>query len=117
MLAAAVLAAWTTYLNWLPCQGNMPDECWRRMDAGISFTGVGFPYPSWEPEQHLHGPFDHYEAPTSFFTPDLPRGLFLGDYIGLETTSGDDVIAFFASTIKDGADVHSIALTHPASTP
>jgi hypothetical protein len=44
MLAAAVLAAWSTYLNWLPCQGNMPDECWRRMDAGISFTGVGFPY-------------------------------------------------------------------------
>jgi hypothetical protein len=20
------------------------DECWRRMDTGISFTGMGFPY-------------------------------------------------------------------------
>jgi hypothetical protein len=44
MLASAVAAAWSTCLNWLPCQGSMPDECWRRMDAGISFTGVGFPY-------------------------------------------------------------------------
>jgi hypothetical protein len=72
---------------------------------------------SWEPEQHLHGPFDHYKAPTSFFAPGDPRGLFLGDYIGLETTSRDDVIAFFASTVTDGADVHSIVLKHPASTP
>jgi hypothetical protein len=45
MLAAAVAAAWSTYLQWLPCQGSMSrDECWRRMDAGISFTGMGFPY-------------------------------------------------------------------------
>ena len=45
MLAAAVAAAWSTYLHWLPCQGSMSrDECWRRMDAGISFTGMGFPY-------------------------------------------------------------------------
>jgi hypothetical protein len=44
MLAAAVAAAWSTYLQWLPCQRSMPDECWRRMDAGISFTGMGFPY-------------------------------------------------------------------------
>jgi hypothetical protein len=45
MLASAVAAAWSTYLNWLPCQGSMSsDECWRRMDAGISFTGMGFPY-------------------------------------------------------------------------
>jgi hypothetical protein len=67
---------------------------------------------SWDPEQHLHGPFDHYTAPISYFAPDVPRGLFLGDYIGLETTSGDDVIAFFTSTIADGADVHSIVLDH-----
>jgi hypothetical protein len=57
MLAAAVAAAWSTYLQWLPCRGSMlsgsiiyddgrkvSDECWRRMDAGISFTGMGFPY-------------------------------------------------------------------------
>jgi hypothetical protein len=70
---------------------------------------------SWEPEQHLHGPFDHYTAPISYFAPDDPRGLFLGDYIGLETTSGDNVVAFFTSTISDGANVHSIVLGHPGS--
>jgi hypothetical protein len=67
---------------------------------------------SWEPEQHLHGPFDHYKAPISYFAPGVPRGLFLGDYIGLETTSGNNVIAFFTSTVTDGADVHSIVLRH-----
>jgi hypothetical protein len=71
---------------------------------------------SWEPEDHLHGPFNHYDAPISYFAPNVPRGLFLGDYIGLETTSGDDVIAFFTSTVTDGADVHSIALHHGSVT-
>jgi hypothetical protein len=68
---------------------------------------------TWEPEQHVHGPFDHYAAPISFFAPDSPRGLFLGDYMGLETISGDDVIAFFTSTISDGADVQAVRLSHP----
>jgi hypothetical protein len=68
---------------------------------------------TWEPEQHLHGPFDHYRAPTSFFAPGVPRGLFLGDYIGLEATSGDNVIAFFTSTNVDGADVWSRVAAHP----
>jgi hypothetical protein len=68
---------------------------------------------TWEPEQHLHGPFDHYQAPISFFAPGEPRGLFLGDYMGLETIAGDDVINFFTSTISDGADVRSIRANHP----
>ena len=68
---------------------------------------------TWEPEQHLHGPFDHYLAPISFFAPGEPRGLFLGDYMGLETIQGDDVITFFASTNADGADVRSIRANHP----
>jgi hypothetical protein len=68
---------------------------------------------TWEPEQHLHGPFDHYDAPISYFAPGDPRGLFLGDYMGLETIEGDDVINFFTSTIADGADVHSIRADHP----
>jgi hypothetical protein len=68
---------------------------------------------TWEPEQHLHGPFDMYAAPMSFFAPGVPRGLFLGDYMGLETISGTDVINFFSSTISDGADVHSIRANHP----
>ena len=68
---------------------------------------------SWEPEQHLHGPFDHYTAPISYVAPGDPRGLFLGDYIGLETITGDDVINFFTSTIADGADAHAIRAEHP----
>ena len=68
---------------------------------------------SWEPEQHLHGPFDHYAAPISYFAPGDPRGLFLGDYIGLETITGDNVINFFTSTIDDGADARSIRANHP----
>jgi hypothetical protein len=68
---------------------------------------------SWAAEQHLHGPFDHYTAPISFFAPGDPRGLFLGDYMGLETIAGNDVINFFSSTISDGADVHAIRANHP----
>ncbi|GAB2860158.1 sialidase family protein [Lentzea nigeriaca] len=67
---------------------------------------------TWEPEQHLHGPFNHYTAPISFFAPGVPRGLFLGDYMGLETISGNDTIAFFTSTVADGADVHAVRLNH-----
>jgi hypothetical protein len=67
---------------------------------------------SWEPEQHLHGPFNHYTAPISYFAPDDPRGLFLGDYMGLETISGNNTIAFFTSTVADGADVHAVRLNH-----
>ena len=64
-------------------------------------------------ETHLSGPFDHYRAPISFFAPGVPRGLFLGDYIGLETRTGNDVVTFFSSTISDGADVHSVSVAHP----
>jgi hypothetical protein len=68
---------------------------------------------TWEPEQHLHGPFDMDEAPVSFFAPGDPRGYFLGDYMGLETIEGSDVINFFGSTIDDGADIRSIRANHP----
>ncbi|MFJ8958998.1 sialidase family protein [Lentzea sp. NPDC102401] len=68
---------------------------------------------TWEPEQHLHGPFNHYTAPISYFAPGDPRGLFLGDYMGLETISGNNTIAFFTSTSNDGADVHAVRLNHP----
>ncbi|MGW4213678.1 sialidase family protein [Lentzea sp. NPDC004789] len=67
---------------------------------------------TWEPEQHLHGPFNLYTAPISYFAPGDPRGLFLGDYMGLETISGNNTIAFFTSTIADGADVHAVRLNH-----
>jgi hypothetical protein len=68
---------------------------------------------SWAPEQHLHGPFDHYKAPISFFEPGVPRGLFLGDYMGLENMAGNDVTNFFSSTLDDGADVWSRLGLHP----
>jgi hypothetical protein len=88
------------------------------MDDGIATTDVWLRHShdggdNWEPEQHLHGPFDHYGAPISFFAPEVPRGLFLGDYMGLETISGNDVINFFSSTVADGADVHAIRANHP----
>lgn len=87
-------------------------------DDGIATTDVWFRHShdegaTWAPEQHLHGPFDHYRAPISYVAPGDPRGLFLGDYMGLETIAGDDMIAFFTSTIGDGADVHAIRLDHP----
>ena len=68
---------------------------------------------SWETEQHLHGPFDHYQAPISYFAPGDPRGLFLGDYVGLEAITGNDAMTFFDSTIADGADVHAQRVDHP----
>ena len=69
---------------------------------------------TWEPEQHLYGPFDHYKAPTSFLAPGVPRGLFLGDYVGLEAITGNNVISFFASSaVNDGASVHAIRANHP----
>lgn len=86
-------------------------------DDGIATTDVWVRHShdggaTWE-EQHLHGPFDHYTAPISYFAPGDPRGLFLGDYIGLEATGSNDVVAFFSSTITDGADAHSILVAHP----
>jgi hypothetical protein len=35
------------------------------------------------------------------------RGLFLGDYMGLEAI-GDDLLAFFATTQGDSANVYSV---------
>ena len=99
-----VLTYWDDRNNVLG-DGIATTDVWLRH----SHDGAG----TWEPEQHLYGPFDHYTAPVSFFEPDVPRGLFLGDYMGLETIAGDNVINFFSSTISDGADVHSIRANHP----
>ena len=98
--------------------------CWPTTTTATTSSATASPPPTsgcatpttaaktWEPEQHLHGPFDHYKAPISYFAPGDPRGLFLGDYIGLETTTGNNVIAFFPSTISDGADVWSRVASH-----
>lgn len=92
-------------------RNNDPDDGIATTDIWLRHSHDGAA--TWEPEQHLHGPFDHYQAPVSFFAPGDPRGLFLGDYMGLETISGNDMIAFFTSTITDGADAHAIRLDHP----
>jgi hypothetical protein len=99
-----VLLAYFDDRNNVVGDGVATTDVWLRHshDAGATWA-----------EQHLHGPFDLYDAPVSFFAPGDPRGLFLGDYIGLEATGSNDVVAFFPSTITDGADVHAVAVTHP----
>jgi hypothetical protein len=99
------------------------DDRFNVLGDGIATTDVWLRHShdggdTWAPEQHLYGPFDHYAAPISYFAPGVPRGLFLGDYMGLETIAGnnltsDDVINFFTSTVSDGADVHAIRANHP----
>ena len=54
---------------------------------------------TWQ-EQHVTGPFDMKAAPVA-------RGWFLGDYMGLEPI-GDDLIAFFATTQGDAANVYAV---------
>ena len=88
-----------------PADGIATTDVWIRHshDGGLT----------WQAEQHLLGPFDLYDAPISYFAPDDPRGLFLGDYMGLETISGDDVITFNSTTIADGGDVTAVRNNHP----
>ncbi|HSV39704.1 MAG TPA: sialidase family protein, partial [Nocardioidaceae bacterium] len=101
----------TVVLTYFDDRNNDPSDGIATTDIWLRHSHDGAA--TWQPEQHLHGPFDHYTAPISYFAPRDPRGLFLGDYMGLETISGDDVIAFFTSTLSDGADVHAVRLEHP----
>ena len=100
----------TVVLTYFDDRNNLPDDGVATTDIWLRHSHDGAL--TWESEQHLHGPFDHDEAPMSFFAPGVPRGLFLGDYMGLETLTGDDVVAFFSSTITDGADVWAVRATH-----
>jgi photosystem II stability/assembly factor-like uncharacterized protein len=92
-------------------RSNNPEDGVATTDVWIRHSHDGGA--TWAAEQHLLGPFDHYAAPISYFAPDDPRGLFLGDYMGLETISGDDVITFNSTTIADGADVSAVRVDHP----
>ena len=108
----------TVVLTYWDDRNNVADGDFSTPDDEIATTDVWLRHShngaaSWAPEQHLHGPFDHYLAPISYFAPDDPRGLFLGDYMGLETIAGADVINFFTSTISDGADARAIRANHP----
>jgi hypothetical protein len=101
----------TVALTYYDDRNNDPDDGVATTDVWLRHSHDGGQ--SWEPEQHLHGPFDHYQAPISYFAPGDPRGLFLGDYVGLEAISGNDAMTFFGSTIADGADVHALRVNHP----
>jgi hypothetical protein len=106
-----VTAKGTVVLTYWDDRNNVLDDDVATTDVWLRHSHNGGT--TWETEQHLYGPFDHYKAPISFFAPDDPRGLFLGDYMGLETIAGNDVINFFTSTVSDGADVHAIRANHP----
>jgi hypothetical protein len=108
--AIAVTADGTVVLTYYDDRNNVLGDGIATTDVWLRHSHDGGR--TWEAEQHLHGPFDFYRAPTSFFAPGVPRGLFLGDYMGLEAI-GNDVVAFFSSTNADGADVWSRRALHP----
>jgi hypothetical protein len=109
--AIEVTADGTVVLTYYDDRNNVLGDGIATTDIWLRHSHTGGR--TWEPEQHLSGPFDHYKAPISYFAPGVPRGLFLGDYVGLETITGDNVISFFASTVTDGADIHSTRANHP----
>jgi hypothetical protein len=78
------------FRNNTPAPG-LPTDVWltQSTDGGAN----------WE-EQHVTGPFDMKSAPNA-------RGFFLGDYMGLEAI-GDDLLALFATTQGDSANVYSV---------
>ena len=70
-----------------PADG-LPTDVWltHSQDGGRTFGG----------DDHLFGPFDFMLAPES-----AGRGPFVGDYVGLEKTTADDLVAFYAVAIAD----------------
>jgi hypothetical protein len=78
------------FRNNTPAPG-LPTDVWltQSIDGGATWA-----------EQHVTGPFDMKLAPNA-------RGFFLGDYMGLEAI-GDDLLAFFATTQGDAANVYSV---------
>jgi hypothetical protein len=78
------------FRNNTPAPG-LPTDVWltHSTDGGQTWS-----------EQHVTGPFDMKLAPNA-------RGYFLGDYMGLEAI-GDDLLAFFATTQGDLANVYAV---------
>ena len=78
---------------------GLPTDVWltHSEDGGRTFSA----------DDHLYGPFDFMLAPES-----AGRGPFVGDYMGLEPTAGDDLVAFYAVAVAESdADVFSQRLT------
>lgn len=109
--AVEVTDTGTVVVTYFDDRNNDPDDGVATTDVWIRHSHDGGA--TWTADQHLLGPFDHYDAPVSYFAPGVPRGLFLGDYVGLEAISGDDVITFTSTTLADGADVTAVRVNHP----
>ena len=74
---------------------GLPTDVWltHSEDGGRTFEG----------DDHLYGPFDFMLAAES-----AGRGPFVGDYVGLENTTADDLVAFYAVAVADNdADIIS----------
>jgi hypothetical protein len=102
--AVAVTADGTLALLWYDFRENdaspgLPTDVFLRHshDGGATFEGA----------QKLAGPFDMDAAPVL-----AGRGFFLGDYQGL-AAAGRDLVAFFATTDGDGANVESVRILAP----
>jgi hypothetical protein len=78
------------FRNNTPAPG-LPTDVWLTQSTDGGAT--------WQ-EQHVTGPFDMKLAPNA-------RGFFLGDYMGMEAI-GNDLLAFFATTQGDSANVYSV---------
>jgi hypothetical protein len=78
------------FRNNTPAPG-LPTDVWltHSTDGGAT----------WQ-EEHVTGPFNMEQAPVA-------RGYFLGDYHGLEAI-GNDLLAFFATTQGDPANVYAV---------
>ena len=90
--------------NNTPAPG-LPTDVWltHSEDGGRTFAG----------DDHLFGPFDFTLAPES-----AGRGPFVGDYMGLENTTGDDLVAFYAVAFTESDARRHLAgsdeVAHPA---
>jgi len=80
--------------------GVLTTDVWMRHshDAGAT----------WGVEMHLGGPFAMNLAPIS-----AGRGPFLGDRQTLAAIIDDELLAFFTTTLSDGATINSVRAHHP----
>ena len=88
--AVAVRPDGTIGVLYYDMRNDTTDPATLLVDAWLTTSNDGV---TWS-EQHVAGPFDFNQAPTA------EGGLFIGDYVGLASTSGE-FAAFFAQTSPD----------------
>jgi hypothetical protein len=91
--AAAVRSDGTIGVLYYDMRNDTADHSTLLVDAWLTTSSDGV---NWS-ERHVAGPFDFNRAPTA------EGGLFIGDYQGLASASGE-FVAFFAQTGADAAD-------------